>query len=405
MKAVLLIDVAPTLRNYIGKKLHDAGVLVLHTEEVATAFEFMRKSSASLIIVDYTTSHEALFSFFENKHKNAETAKIPSLVLASSVKKNEIVILASYGVKKIISKPVRIDELLSSIEFTLNINFQVDRTPCMLETRVNEDIIFIEIAQGLNRDKLELLQFRIIDLIELYKLPSPKILVIMTDLKLTYNDISNVEYLIDTILTVKSIDPEHIKFLTLNTLIAEFFDGNPRYKKISVVSSLAEAMSSFLSENNSLKIGSAEKLIQNENTQTQKTPVLETRFKFETQKTLSVAIVDDDLLIRKTMHAIFSEINADISLFENGEDFLREFSDDKYDIVFLDMVMPGLNGIDVLMNVKKENYKTPFIILSSIGLREPIIQALEKGAKRYILKPVKKETVLRKAEEVLGAYI
>lgn len=405
MKAVLLIDVAPTLRNYIGKKLHDAGVLVLHTEEVATAFEFMQKSPVSLILVDYTTSCEALFNFFEHKHKNLETAKIPSLVLASSVKKNEIAVLASYGVKKIIAKPVRIDELLSSIGFTLDINFQVDRTPCILETHVNEDIIFIEIAQGLNRDKLELLQFRIIDLIELYKLPSPKILVIMTDLKLTYNDISNVEYLIDTILSVKSIALEHIKFLTLNTLITEFFDGNPRYKGISVVSSLKEALSSFLSEDSFLKINSAEKLVQNGNDQAQKMPILETRFKLETQKTLSVAVVDDDLLIRKTMNAIFSEINADISLFENGEDFLRGFSDDKYDIVFLDMIMPGLNGIEVLMNIKKENYKTPFIILSSVGQREPIIKALEKGAKRYILKPVKKETVLRKTEEVLGAYI
>lgn len=405
MKTVLLIDVALTLRNYIGKKMHDAGVLVLHTEDVATAFEFMQKSSASLIIVDYTTSCDALFNFFENKHKNIETANIPSLVLASSIKNNEPAILTSYGVKKIISKPVRIDELLSSIGFILDINFQVDRTPCMLETRVNEDIIFIEIAQGLNRDKLELLQFRIIDLIELYKLASPKILVIMSDLKLTYNDISNVEYLIDTILSVKSIAPEHIKFLTLNTLITEFFDGNPHYKKISVVPSLTEAMSSFLSDDSSLKISSAEELVQHENNQTQKMPILETRFKFETQKKLSVAIVDDDLLIRKTMQAIFSKIHADIALFENGEDFLKEFSDDKYDIVFLDMIMPKLNGIEVLMNVKKENYKTPFIILSSVGQREPIIAALEKGAKRYILKPVKQETVLRKTEEVLGAYI
>lgn len=99
----------------------------------------------------------------------------------------------------------------------------MDPTPCILETRVNEDVIFIELAQGLNRDKIELLQFRIIELIEAYKLAEAKILIILTDLNLTYADTANLEYLIDNILAVKVVSHKNLKVLTLNQFVRDFY--------------------------------------------------------------------------------------------------------------------------------------------------------------------------------------
>ncbi|AGT43020.1 response regulator [Treponema pedis] len=407
MKQVLLIDIAPTLRNYITKKLYGAKVLMLYAESAEgaeKAFEFMKRSSISLIIIDYNFSRDKLFNFFEKKQHDAEIAAIPSIVLASSLGKYDPSLLASYGVKKIISKPVRVDELLSALGFALGVSFQIDRTPCILETRVNEDVIFVELSQGLNRDKIELLQFRLMELIELYKLQVPKVLIIMTDINLTYADVSNLEYLIDGVLTVKSVQPKNIKFLTLNKLVSEFFEGNPAYKDVKAVASLAEALSSFSKESGETKITSAQELLQSKEAPSEGN-LLETRFRIDTGENLSVAIVDDDLITRKMMAAIFYDINANVHLFENGDDFLKEFKDDKYDIVFLDMIMPGISGIDVLAKINLHGYKTPFIILSSVDQKTPIIKALERGAKRYVLKPVKKETILRKTEEVLGGYI
>ena len=142
-----------------------------------------------------------------------------------------------------------------------------------------------------------------------------------------------------------------------------------------------------------------------DNERNESTSNLETRFKLDTAEKLSIAVVDDDLLIRKMMTAIFSGINSKVDLFENGEDFLNKVKNDVYDVVFLDMIMPGMSGIDVLIEAKKNGITTPFVILSSVTQRDTVIQALEKGAKRYILKPIKKETVLRKMEEVLGASL
>ena len=404
MKQVLLIGIAPTLRYYITKKLQEVGIFVIYAETVIETMNIIKQQPVMLIIIDYNFSRDALFNFFAEKQKTPTFAPIPSIVLGRKIAKVDITLLASYGVKKVLSKPVRVDELLSSIGIILGTTFPMDPTPCILETRVNEDVIFIELAQGLNRDKLELLQFRIIELIESYKLTEAKILIILTDLNLTYADTANLEYLIDNILAVKVVSPKNVKLLTLNQFVKDFFSQNPDYNKIEVVGSLGQALSALLQKTED-KRAVAQTMLNAGNEHDENTSNLETRFKLDTAEKLSIAVVDDDLLIRKMMTAIFSGLNAEVALFENGEDFLNKVENNAYDVIFLDMIMPGMSGIDVLIEAKKNGITTPFVILSSVTQRDTVIQALEKGAKRYILKPIKKETVLRKMEEVLGASL
>ena len=404
MKQVLLIGIAPTLRYYITKKLQDVGIYVIYAETVIEAISIMKQQPVMLIIIDYSFSRDALFNFFAEKQKTPTFAPIPSIVLGRKIAKVDISLLVSYGVKKVISKPVKVDELLSSIGIILGATFPIDPTPCILETRVNEDVIFIELAQGLNRDKLELLQFRIIELIEAYKLAEAKILIILTDLNLTYADTANLEYLIDNILAVKVVSPKNVKLLTLNQFVTDFFSQNPDYKMIEVVGSLGQALSALLQTTED-KRAVAQTMLNADNERNENTSNLETRFKLDTTEKLSIAVIDDDLVVRKMMTAIFSGLNAEVTLFENGEDFLNKVENDVYDVVFLDMIMPGMSGIDVLNGAKKKGITTPFVILSSVTQRDSVIKALEKGAKRYILKPIKKETVLRKMEEVLGASL
>ena len=403
MKQVLLIGIAPTLRYYITKKLQEVGIYVIYAETVIEAMNIMKQQPVMLIIIDYSFSRDALFNFFAEKQKTPTLAGIPSIVLGRKIAKVDIALLASYGVKKVISKPVKVDELLFSIGIILG-TFPMDPTSCILETRVNEDVIFIELAQGLNRDKLELLQFRIIELIESYKLAEAKILIILTDLNLTYADTANLEYLIDNILAVKVVSPKNVKLLTLNQFVTDFFSQNPDYKMIEVVGSLGQALSALLQTTED-KIAVTQTMLNPDNEQNENASNLETRFKLDTAEKLSIAVIDDDLVVRKMMTAIFSGLNAEVTLFENGEDFLNKVENDVYDVVFLDMIMPGMSGIDVLNGAKKKGITTPFVILSSVTQRDSVIKALEKGAKRYILKPIKKETVLRKMEEVLGASL
>ena len=405
MNQVLLIDVAPSLSNYIAGKLHDRGVAMLYADGVDKGLEIMVKTKIALVIIDYSISRDVLFDFLARKQTNPQIAKIPLIALVREVNKKDVSLLVSYNVKKVLSKPLRIDELLTSIGNLLKITFSFDDTPCILDIRVNEDIIIIELAQGLNRDKIEILQFRINELVDLYALASPKILIMMADLDITYGDAANLEYLINTILAIKIIVPENIKILTLNKFILQFFQENPDYKHIEVVSSFENALSALVQKNEEEKMNMAQAIFQNEDTARKSGGTIETRFKLDSIGKLSIAAVDDDVVVRQMMQTIFSSVRAKVSVFEDGESFLETLSEGKYDVVFLDIMMPGMNGMDVAIKMKQIDAKTPVVILSSVAQRDVVFEALQKGIKRYLIKPIKPELILRKTKEILGVNV
>lgn len=404
MKQVLLIDVVSSLRNYISNKLAGVGVTVLYAETVEKGLELISKNYISLIVVECNISRNDFFDFLAKVKENPLNEDIPIMTIIYHVNKNDISLFASYNVEKVFSKPVRADEIVVALSEFLEVKFTFDTTPCILDIRVNEDVIFVELAQGLNRDKIEILQFRIDELVELYGFTHPKILVLMSDLNLNYSDVTNLEYLVDNILAIKNVNPKNIRVLTLNTLICEFFNNNAQYK-IKVASSLSTALSELFSEKVETQ-DIIEQVISEKDSIAEDGPkTLEMRLKVDSIGSLSVALVDDDPVILKLMSDIFSSIGANISQFESGEAFVKSFTDDLYDIVFLDIMMPGMNGIDVLMKIQEKKAKTPFVILSSIAQRSFVFSALEKGVKRYLVKPINRDLILRKTKEILGVNI
>ncbi|MBO4727411.1 MAG: response regulator, partial [Spirochaetaceae bacterium] len=68
----------------------------------------------------------------------------------------------------------------------------------------------------------------------------------------------------------------------------------------------------------------------------------------------------------------------------------------------LDILMPGLNGFDILTALRDLEYPPVVIVYSSMSNRESVIQALSLGAKSYLIKPLKPEAVVQKAQELLG---
>ncbi|MBP5792087.1 MAG: response regulator, partial [Spirochaetaceae bacterium] len=65
-------------------------------------------------------------------------------------------------------------------------------------------------------------------------------------------------------------------------------------------------------------------------------------------------------------------------------------------------LMPGLNGFDILTALRDLEYPPVVIVYSSMSNRESVIQALSLGAKSYLIKPLKPEADVQKAQELLG---
>ena len=122
---------------------------------------------------------------------------------------------------------------------------------------------------------------------------------------------------------------------------------------------------------------------------------------------LKLLIVDDESHIRSLIEQTLEELEdegVDFFIAENGEEALEIIKAENPQLVFLDVMMPKMNGMEVCRRVKKElNMEDVYIVLlTAKGQELDRIKGQEVGADVYITKPFSPETLLKKAREVLG---
>lgn len=106
----------------------------------------------------------------------------------------------------------------------------------------------------------------------------------------------------------------------------------------------------------------------------------------ETGKTILIA--EDDDLIRKSFTRILASKGFNVIEAENGSVALSRFRQERPALVLTDLRMPKKDGFELLEDVYNESPNTPVIIISGVGTKADIINALRSGAWDYILKPV-----------------
>jgi len=116
-----------------------------------------------------------------------------------------------------------------------------------------------------------------------------------------------------------------------------------------------------------------------------------------------VLVVDDVPLNRLLVTKMLSRFNFNVSEAENGLEAIREFFRQKPDLVFLDILMPLMDGFEVLKEVRKtEAWKdVKIVILSALNTNEDIVKAYNMGANDFITKPIMMEKLLNCVAEQL----
>ena len=108
-----------------------------------------------------------------------------------------------------------------------------------------------------------------------------------------------------------------------------------------------------------------------------------------------ILIVDDDDRIRSLLKEYLIENNYLVSTSENAENAKKKLTIFKFDLIVLDVMMPGQNGYDLTKEIKKK-IKTPIILLTAKSETDDRVKGLELGADDYIGKPFEpKELLLR----------
>ena len=120
---------------------------------------------------------------------------------------------------------------------------------------------------------------------------------------------------------------------------------------------------------------------------------------------VNVVIVDDNPMILNTLDEVISS-EAGLSVIgraDNGKDAIDMIKDTQPDVVLLDLVMPQMDGITVVENIKKKTsmLKNPaFIILSAVGGEQMTEEAFQAGANYFLMKPFDKDILVNKIRRI-----
>ncbi|MFL0247995.1 response regulator [Candidatus Clostridium stratigraminis] len=116
-----------------------------------------------------------------------------------------------------------------------------------------------------------------------------------------------------------------------------------------------------------------------------------------------VLIVDDDENICEVIKMYLESAGYSTRLCHDGKDALDAFSEYRPDLVLLDIMLPHIDGIDVLKWIRKEN-ETPVVMLTAKGETFDKVLGLELGADDYIVKPFEPKELLARVKAVLRRY-
>ncbi|OPL15469.1 MAG: Fis family transcriptional regulator [delta proteobacterium MLS_D] len=115
-----------------------------------------------------------------------------------------------------------------------------------------------------------------------------------------------------------------------------------------------------------------------------------------------ILIVDDEPSMRAALSESLQSCGYDVETAGDGEDALRRFRRDSYEVVVTDMRMPRIGGMEVLSGIKKISPETPVIVITAYGTVNTAVEAMRAGAVDFIMKPFSLEHLESVVERVVG---
>lgn len=117
----------------------------------------------------------------------------------------------------------------------------------------------------------------------------------------------------------------------------------------------------------------------------------------------NILIVDDEKNTRKSLEEILRLEGYRVESCEDGQSAVDELEKNTYDLLLLDLKMPGMDGLEVLEQASEIAPECKVIMLTAHGSLESSIQALRQGAHDYILKPAKPEELVASVSKAISA--
>jgi DNA-binding NtrC family response regulator len=118
----------------------------------------------------------------------------------------------------------------------------------------------------------------------------------------------------------------------------------------------------------------------------------------------SILVIDDEAGIRESLEVLLSLEGYAIKTAPDGEQGLRMLEMESFDLVLLDLALPGQSGIDLLPQIKERQPETPVIMITAYGTVENVVEAIRAGAENFVQKPWDNEKLLADIRSAVARY-
>ena len=120
---------------------------------------------------------------------------------------------------------------------------------------------------------------------------------------------------------------------------------------------------------------------------------------------INILVIDDDKLFNRSVEFRLRRAGFLPQTVFDGEAALAALAKSKFDLVVLDLVMPGMTGYDVLREIRKKDAQTPVVVLSLLHQEEDVTRSTELGATKYLAKTSSTfmDDLVKYAEEISTA--
>lgn len=114
-----------------------------------------------------------------------------------------------------------------------------------------------------------------------------------------------------------------------------------------------------------------------------------------------ILLVEDETKVASFINRGLSEEGHEVSLAFTGDEGLRMATEHEFDLLILDIMLPGINGLELCRSVRRQNRQTPILFLTALGTTENLVSGLDSGADDYLVKPFKFAELLARIRSLL----
>ncbi len=115
---------------------------------------------------------------------------------------------------------------------------------------------------------------------------------------------------------------------------------------------------------------------------------------------MKILIIEDEVNVASFIMRGFQEEGHSASIAMDGATGLQMMTDHTFDLVILDLMLPGINGMEVCRRIREDNTDVPIIMLTALGTTENVVSGLNAGADDYMIKPFKFSELLARIEAI-----